>query len=471
MLEHLYRFRSAEALLGKFAELEKQEIYFASREELNDPLEGFKNIFWQGDSIVWKNFLKHYLLCVLHISAFFITDGEYEIKDDDIPIRMVIKNLPPRYQNQYQEICDQFFKNERIQKYPEWLASRNSPIRRNELLFYLKILHYYALKCIFSRHGLLSKYPEYAFLNKAEEMLLDFEYFDKVNRLVVQYPNVENIEGIIYGVQKNIHDQIYLTAIYNNPYFHKNHNGKFIFLEFPEKYLKNLEKIIHPEWYTACFQTNYQNPSMWSYYGHNHKGICLKFKTTLSSQGTPTIKLQRIVGFDSRMQPRLSYQDTSIFEIKYNDRYPEIDFFRSLGRLPIPVLYDQWYMDENKNKSSCADIFNNEGQWRKKYWDDFLNTVTVKLEGWSHEKEHRLILYGLAIDFSNKENRKLKYNFSDLEGIIFGIETSMEDKIEIIKIIEEKCKKEGRNNFKFYQANYSTRTGKIELFEMNIKFR
>ena len=53
-----YRFRSLNNLLGKYKELENQEIYFAPPEELNDPMEGFKNIIFNGDLIVWNNFFK-----------------------------------------------------------------------------------------------------------------------------------------------------------------------------------------------------------------------------------------------------------------------------------------------------------------------------------------------------------------------------------------------------------------------------
>ena len=52
MPEFLYRFRSAKSLLGEYQELEQQEIYFAEPNELNDPVEGFKDMFWQGDEII-----------------------------------------------------------------------------------------------------------------------------------------------------------------------------------------------------------------------------------------------------------------------------------------------------------------------------------------------------------------------------------------------------------------------------------
>lgn len=59
-----YRFRSLDALLGDHQELEKQEIYFSPPEQLNDPMEGYKDLVWRGDKIVWRNLIKHYLLCL-----------------------------------------------------------------------------------------------------------------------------------------------------------------------------------------------------------------------------------------------------------------------------------------------------------------------------------------------------------------------------------------------------------------------
>ena len=46
----MYRFRSVESLIGKYKELENQQIYCASLDELNDPLEG-KMIFHQGSKM------------------------------------------------------------------------------------------------------------------------------------------------------------------------------------------------------------------------------------------------------------------------------------------------------------------------------------------------------------------------------------------------------------------------------------
>ena len=41
----LYRYRSIE---NAIKEIENETFHFATREELNDPIEGFVRVFWQG---------------------------------------------------------------------------------------------------------------------------------------------------------------------------------------------------------------------------------------------------------------------------------------------------------------------------------------------------------------------------------------------------------------------------------------
>lgn len=87
MPDFLYRFRTADALIGSRQELQNQEIYFSAPEQLNDPVEGFKDIFWTGDAVVWKNFLNHYLLCLEQICVSFLLSGtEDKITGADIPV-------------------------------------------------------------------------------------------------------------------------------------------------------------------------------------------------------------------------------------------------------------------------------------------------------------------------------------------------------------------------------------------------
>ncbi|MFK4980090.1 DUF2971 domain-containing protein, partial [Klebsiella pneumoniae] len=86
------------------------------------------------------------------------------------------------------------------------------------------------------------------------------------------------------------------------------------------------------------------------------------------------------------------------------------DFFRSLGRFPIPVLRKHWYSDELGNHSPCGDeIFRADETRRKRYWDTFYHAITRKLSDWSTEEEYRLILDNYFLDFRDPASRKLTY--------------------------------------------------------------
>jgi hypothetical protein len=69
--------------------------------------------------------------------------------------------------------------------------------------------------------------------------------------------------------------------------------------------------------------------------------------------------------------------------------------------------------------------------------------------------------------FDTIEKRKFKYDFKNLQGIIFGIKTSTENKKIIIRKIIDKCKMYDRQNFDFYQAAYDNNTGKIYKYKLN----
>jgi len=160
------------------------------------------------------------------------------------------------------------------------------------------------------------------------------------------------------------------------------------------------------------------------------------------------------------------------YPVTYADRYPAVDFFRSLGRILNPYLTSFWYAGDGGKRSACADdVYADEKRWHKRYWDRFYKIITTKLETWAYEREQRLVITELMTDFTPLERRKLTYEFADLEGIIFGMNTPEEKKFAIVKIIQEKCKKEGRTDFKFYQAYYDSHAGKIEPVEMSfLKF-
>jgi hypothetical protein len=64
--------------------------------------------------------------------------------------------------------------------------------------------------------------------------------------------------------------------------------------------------------------------------------------------------------------------------------------------------------------------------------------------------------------FDTPESRCLNYRFEDLAGLVFGVRTSITDRVQILKVIEEKCRTAGRTDFEFRQAAYSDRTRDFE---------
>jgi hypothetical protein len=108
-------------------------------------------------------------------------------------------------------------------------------------------------------------------------------------------------------------------------------------------------------------------------------------------------------------------------------------------------------------------VGNNEQAWRDRYWTAFGKLMKTKLTAWRSEAEYRLALSSSLGTFDDPALRKLTYRFSDLEGIVFGIRTSLDDKRKIIEIVDKKCRESGRPLFDFGQATYNSRTGVIEI--------
>ena len=74
-----YKYRSMNALLDGFKELEDEYLYFSPTKDLNDPLEGYMDIDFKGDKIIWTNFFKNYIF-----SLFLFRNNVYSIENSSI---------------------------------------------------------------------------------------------------------------------------------------------------------------------------------------------------------------------------------------------------------------------------------------------------------------------------------------------------------------------------------------------------
>jgi hypothetical protein len=268
------------------------------------------------------------------------------------------------------------------------------------------------------------------------------------------------------GVQLNlIHD-------YNNDIPDDRKSWLTVVRDFPDLYVNALERLIYPNWYAACFVANPTNASMWEAYGDGHRGACLKYRISGNAQGPPKLDLYRATGLGGsiggQVDTHFSFVPHVFEKIRYTADYPEVDFFQSLGNIPRYKLAF-WYTDLAGRISSVAhDVLREASGWRDAYWQHFQQRYLTKTVEWKHEEEFRITLSSALLDFEGVKSRQLRYKFADLTAIIFGIKTSFEDKVKIMRVVDQKCRAESRADFEFYQARYSHRNRKVELIPLSM---
>ncbi|KOE80491.1 hypothetical protein ACS86_17315 [Vibrio alginolyticus] len=464
----LYRFRSMNSLLGeKYQELERQSIFFAPPETLNDPVEGFRDIYFNGDSVLWRNLFKHYLVCLTNITLTYFVFGEDECIERHIQTLATEESIPEGLKDVWETIVESFFINERVESLINNIVKYRTDVHQTELSYYLSLLHPFAAKCIFEQFcnkGILKSNP-YESVNVEQTQPLGDKFFEALNGMIEEHGE-RGIDVLLHQHQSHA-QQMALIIDYNAG--EQESNKRLLLSSFPFAYTQKLEQLMYPNWFTACFMSKAKNSSVWGNYGHNHSGACLIFNTEVNDNGDHYLPLTNTIVGHGMKGPIKGSSSLSFYEIRYIHKQEPLNFFESLGRLPMPTVYNQWLIDKDGTKSQYVLSFNDE--WRKKYWDNFYVSITQKSQDWKYENEHRLILNNMFESY-DKSGTILNYDFKSLKGIIFGIKTSDEHKLKAIRIIEEKVRQNDHYDFKFYQAYYCRHTGEIKHTELSmLKFK
>ncbi len=459
-----YRFRSVDALIGPRAELANQEIFFADPGSLNDPMEGFKDIVWRGDAIAWRNHLRHYLLCLTQtVATLQIMGPDYDaVGEHDFSASTPARLPTPLYRSIFDQVSDAFFRSPEVAAYPSQLAGRGA-IRREELLYYLKSLHPHALQVILTVFGdreLCAKTVVGIVEGWGAEPL-DATFFDTLAAASAEGP--EDIASQLFASFQSLSDQQQILRLDRPDDLPAGWSS--LLFDFADAYINRLQGLMQQPWYAACFVGDFRHPAMWGHYGDSHRGVCLEFKAERNAAGAPVLPLRQINGWSApngRPEPTTGLVRHEFKPVQYASRYPELDFFSSMGRLTVADLAF-WFMAPDGARSAAgAALFEDSDQWRKAYWSRHLDALATKLEGWRHEAEHRLILTSVLTNFREPATRKLAYDLDNLASVTFGLKTAPSDKAEIVRIIRDKRAKTPGSDFAFYQAYYSRRTGQIE---------
>ena len=468
-MAEFYRFRSIDALLGKHRELEEQTIYFASPEELNDPMEGLRDIVWDGDEIVWTNFFKHYIFCLNRCYLpLSITPNPGKLDVGNIPILERWDQIAtPIEKILFDDIWDRFCDLPHIPELIEALSNTRHKIRYREIVFYLTTIQTCGLlveiQKSYNDHKLIPEHNVFRQGSEDSESLVMKQLFN----LVKQSEKVED-EGAIDALFHQIdgeNDNI-RRALENNA---TSCLAKLVesdltgIDDFPKVYVEQLDRLLWENWYTACFTESYHNSSVWAKYTDGHKGACLIFEAAEE---------------DSSKNLKLNWGKSPITlpfrEVNYTDGPGEIDFVRIICKAIGYPFREFWYTDQNGRTSECAahiESESDEAALKELYWNNFYRDITFKTKDWKYEQEYRLILSYPGILNNVKAIRKLTYDFDSLKGIIFGMRTSTEDKVKIIEIIEEKkkCPENNQTDFKYFQAYYSANDGNIHKREIQLR--
>lgn len=463
----LYRFRPLSRLLGS-GELAKQEIYFASPQQLNDPMEGFLDIYWRGDLVAWQNLFKHYIRCLDVAFSLAMLLGEREaITWDQIPVVGPFAEESGLPREEYlTQAFREFMEDSSIREALTHLASRELPIRRDELRAYCSSVHMFAMSVLWTQFEAQGMQPAGSGTHLREAGRKSAEAARELawqHARLLSQDEEPSRNRALFATRDHVAYQLGLVdaLLAKEGSFP---NRDFVFRDFPFEFPDQLERLIYPDWRVACFMAEARNASLWGSYGDSHRGVCLVFKPELES-GRATLPLSRIVG-RGPSGPIKGKVQQDLHRVHYTKRFPEVDFFRSIGRLPVGQLFKHWHSDGEGRRSSCALDYGDE--WREAYWKAFYPGISTKLQDWEREREFRMILSGFGTDFSQPEQCKATYEFESLAGLVFGMKTPMAEKLAIIRIVGEKCSAAGRRDFKFYEARYSEAEGKIDHVNLDL---
>jgi hypothetical protein len=390
----------------------------------------------------------------------------YLVAADTLPVEMIADDLHPEVRRVFNAICANCFGDAEVAVLPALSAGRSSPMFRNELLSLLWLVHFRLLTIVCTT--LQPEQPIHAidafFRERGERPLRLKKSFAALDALGKRHANSADIVEAMSSKAVSAIAQTTFIRDYNGASQQLGPAWNVIGSTFPEIYLNALERLLYTNWYTACFVADPTQAAMWGHYGDSHRGACLKFKISSTCTGKPALMLHHLTGLRgsaSSMTPVYSFGPQELYEVQYADRYPEIDFFRSLGRL-TPRQRAFWFVGPDRSFSVTGmDLLQGSEEWRQTYWENFHNAVTTKLRDWEQQREYR-VTWQSDGDPADRPSRKLRYRFEDLQGIVFGVKTAPQDKAAIVRLLQEKCKEAGRKDFELYQAQYSRGTGHVE---------
>lgn len=460
-MERLFRLRKTESLLETHEELEKQEIFFASPDELNDPLEGFLNIFWQGDRIAWRNFFKYYIYNLSVMTYCAASNEELKLSREHIDFNVDLRCVPnPVLRKFYADCGNEFVNSALVMELVDYLSKSNKKLFRDELTYVLNSLHVMALKIVFSQASKIFVDPVFGAIGNSQAM-------------DAQIPGRAFLDAVAsdqLATTANLHKvnayELSILALSKVALAERNGNILYLVAGIQFDYIVRLIELVYNDIYICCFMMNFPKAPMWGYYADGHKGCCLIFSTEQTTYWDDYIKKPTDRVMQVKRLSGKNWISMKVSPVKYSNDYPEVCFFSSVGHVAKGIYQDSWLSESGSRSYHYDRRYIDHDAWRDNYYTEAHRLFFQKASTWGDENEARAIIMNFP-EQSSPRDRKLMYHFDNLQGIVFGAKTPASDKYKIMEIIHRKCREHNRDQFKFYQAFFSHIAGEMDMIELS----
>ena len=446
----LYRYRPINSAL---AELENGSFYFADRQDLNDPIEGYVKIFWQGDRPAWQGLLKNFVCSLFYsLQTYLLMNrnfgGAREDFFSDFRNRVVLMNLQQFNHAPLNKIItdlsEKFLCRREVQSVVDFYGNAQIKCFGKELEFVLRTVtddacHLCVEKC--KLLGLIDTDFDDEFFDVAYEIsFAELKNFSDEQRRL----RVEEIENLNCNVMESGLMSLKLNPReLHDPRRELKQQLLRLKIFFPRMYAEQLRDIMYPHGYIVCFSRTPTDSSMWSNYADNHRGVCFIYETE-------NFNGQDCINFAAR--------PLAVEPIKYDAQIIERNFFDALKHL-IFLRAEDWLTGADGSRSFKLDERDTASDYDGVYREKFHR----KLPAWRHEQEYRIFLPDKFHRYEDKFARQMRYDLHALKGIIFGLRTSLDDKIELVQRLVRL--KKSVHDFEFFQAEFDDETQIISVRE------
>lgn len=449
----VYRYRTIENALK---EIETGTFHFASREELNDPIEGYVCVHWQGDKSAWEGLLRNYICSVYYaIEMFFLQCSENAIFKESLIIDIDSYNGVP-LGGILRTLGETFLQDPVIHSIASFYGNSRIKVKEKELRFVLQLIHNKALLLCFQigeKNGLCPQELAQELINMylpSSNTIFPFSLMG-VNRI-----SEKDRETIIYSATAVIDGIFELPLIHQSIKSNQRAKGRKISIaqqkrnwmrlqiDYPKAYILQLKEMLYPESYVVCFSGKSNDSAMWGNYANNHQGVCFIYETDQDN----SLKLV------DRKKGNLKLE---VKPVIYHGELIERNFFETFVRFTMQQV--RAWLTGTDGISSSIGVFSNTDEWRRSYWKTYQMKTYRKNKAWEYENEYRIVITDSLHEFSTRDSQNLRYDTAALKGVIWGINTSDYDKKRIIEKIKHSSNL--YQSVSYSQAEYDEKTQTI----------